>query len=158
MFSATQMVFYFDQNKHWLVPYAAFCYLRDQYGTVDFSKWPAYKKYDAVAIAELTDPASAAFSDIALQYYIQYQLHLQLKEATAYAHANGVIVKGDIAIGVYRHGADAWQSPDLYHMDMQAGAPPDDFAVTGQNWGFLPTTGNACAKMDLRGGNSASRR
>jgi len=127
---------YFAQNKDWLIPYAAFCYLRDQYGTVDFSKWPAYKKYDAAAIAALTDPGSAAFDDIALQYFIQYQLHLQLKEATAYAHANGVIVKGDIAIGVYRHGADAWQSPELFHMDMQAGAPPDDFAVTGQNWGF----------------------
>ena len=39
--------------------------------------------------------------------------HLQLKEATAYAHKNGIIVKGDIAIGVYRHGADAWQNPDF---------------------------------------------
>jgi 4-alpha-glucanotransferase len=47
-----------------------------------------------------------------------------------------VIVKGDIAIGVYRYGVDAWQHPGLFHMDMQAGAPPDDFAVAGQNWGF----------------------
>ncbi len=127
---------YFAENKHWLVPYAAFCYLRDQYGTVDFSKWPAYKKYDPAAIEELTSTDSAAFSDIALHYFIQYQLHLQLKEAFAYAHANGIIVKGDIAIGVYRHGADAWQAPELYHMDFQAGAPPDDFAIKGQNWGF----------------------
>jgi 4-alpha-glucanotransferase len=45
-------------------------------------------------------------------------------------------VKDDIAIGVYRHGADAWQNPELYHLGFQAGAPPDDFAVKGQNWGF----------------------
>ncbi len=127
---------YFEKNKHWLVPYAAFCYLRDQYGTVDFSKWPAYKNYDAAEINKLTDKNSDAYTDIGLHYFIQYQLHLQLKEATAYAHANGIIVKGDIAIGVYRHGADAWQSPELYHLDCQAGAPPDDFAVKGQNWGF----------------------
>ncbi len=127
---------YFEQNKHWLVPYAAFCYLRDQYGTVDFSKWPAYKNYDAANIASLTDTSSQAFSDIALHYFTQYHLHLQLKEVTAYAHNNGIIVKGDIAIGVYRHGADAWQAPELYHLDFQAGAPPDDFAVKGQNWGF----------------------
>ena len=127
---------FFEQNKHWLVPYAAFCYLRDQYGTVDFSKWPAYKKYHAADIEELTDTKSAAFDDIALHYFIQYHLHLQLKEATAYAHANGIIVKGDIAIGVYRNGADTWQNPELYHLNFQAGAPPDDFAVTGQNWGF----------------------
>ncbi len=127
---------FFSQNSHWLVPYAAFCYLRDQYGTVDFSKWPAYQQYDTNSIALLTDPSSHAFTDIALHYFIQYHLHLQLKEATEYAHDNGIILKGDIAIGVYRHGADAWQSPELYHMDFQAGAPPDDFAVTGQNWGF----------------------
>ncbi len=127
---------FFEQNKHWLVPYAAFCYLRDQYGTVDFSKWPAFKQYHAEDITKLADQTSAAYDDIALHYFIQYHLHLQLKEATAYAHANGIIVKGDIAIGVYRHGADAWQNPELYHLNFQAGAPPDDFAVTGQNWGF----------------------
>lgn len=135
-FEQTDYQLYFEQNKHWLVSYAAFCYLRDQYGTVDFHKWPAFRTYDAAAIAELTATDSAAWSDIGLHYFIQYQLHLQLKEATEYAHANGVIVKGDIAIGVYRHGADAWQHPELYHMDAQAGAPPDDFAVHGQNWGF----------------------
>lgn len=127
---------FFEQNKHWLLPYAAFCYLRDQYGTVDFSKWPAFKQYRAEEIAALADKKSAAYGDIALHYFIQYHLHLQLKEAAAYAHTNGIIVKGDIAIGVYRHGADAWQNPELYHLDFQAGAPPDDFAVTGQNWGF----------------------
>lgn len=63
-------------------------------------------------------------------------MHLQLKSATEYAHSKGIIVKGDIAIGVYRFGADTWQQPALYHLDYQAGAPPDDFAVSGQNWGF----------------------
>jgi len=129
-------VAFFEQNKDWLVSYAAFCYLRDEYGTVDFSKWPAYKHYKEKDIAELTNHQSAAFQDIAFYYFVQYHLHLQLKEATAYAHSKGVIIKGDIAIGVFRHGADTWQHPDLFHMDFQAGAPPDDFAVTGQNWGF----------------------
>jgi 4-alpha-glucanotransferase len=27
-------------------------------------------------------------------------------------------------------------APELYNLCMQAGAPPDDFAVKGQNWGF----------------------
>jgi 4-alpha-glucanotransferase len=127
---------YFAQNKHWLQSYAAFCYLRDQYGTVDFNQWPAYRHFNQQEIDLLTAKESAAYKEIALHYYVQYQLHVQLKEATAYAHDHGIIVKGDIAIGVYRHGADAWQHPELYHMDAQAGAPPDDFAVAGQNWGF----------------------
>ncbi len=136
IFASPEYALFFEQNKHWLVPYAAFCYLRDQYGTVDFGKWPAYKNYLANEINALTDPSSTAFTDISFYYFIQYHLHLQLKDATAYAHANGVIVKGDIAIGVYRHGVDAWQDPQLYHLDFQAGAPPDGFAVKGQNWGF----------------------
>jgi 4-alpha-glucanotransferase len=45
-------------------------------------------------------------------------------------------VKGDIAIGISHNSADTWQHPQLYNMNMQAGAPPDDFAVKGQNWGF----------------------
>lgn len=127
---------YFTENKHWLQSYAVFCYLRDQYGTVDFNQWPAFRYYQEAEIERLAATDSAAYKEIALHYYTQYQLHVQLKEATAYAHAKGIIVKGDIAIGVYRHGADAWQHPELYHMDAQAGAPPDDFAIAGQNWGF----------------------
>ena len=31
---------FFAQNKEWLVPYAAFCYYRDLYGTATFPEWP----------------------------------------------------------------------------------------------------------------------
>lgn len=127
---------YFELNKHWLEPYAVFCYLRDNYGTADFNHWPAYQSFQEAEIAELIQDGSDAYDGICLHYFIQYQLHVQLKSATEYAHQNGIIVKGDIPIGIYRYGADAWQHPELYHMDMQAGAPPDGFAIKGQNWGF----------------------
>ena len=123
---------FFTENEHWLVPYAAFCYLRDKFGTADSSQWPEHKTYDAQNIAALARDND----DIVFHYFLQYHLHLQLQDATAHAHAAGLIVKGDIAIGVYRHGADTWQSPELFNMDMQAGAPPDPFAAKGQNWGF----------------------
>ena len=31
---------FFQHNEEWLQPYAAFCYLRDSYGTPDFNHWP----------------------------------------------------------------------------------------------------------------------
>ncbi len=68
--------------------------------------------------------------------FIQFHLHLQLREAADYVQALGLILKGDMAIGVYPHSADVWQQPALFHTDMQAGAPPDAFAAKGQNWGF----------------------
>ncbi|MFP5040070.1 4-alpha-glucanotransferase [Parasediminibacterium sp. JCM 36343] len=135
-FKSTEYKAYFELNKHWLVPYACFCYLRDTNGTADFSRWPSNQEYKEQEFAALLDETSEAFNEIALHYFTQYSLHVQLKAATDYAHKNGIILKGDIAIGIYRNGADAWQQPNLYNMNLQAGAPPDDFAVKGQNWGF----------------------
>jgi len=190
---------FFRRNKHWLVPYAAFSELRDQYGTADYTKWPEHQKWsngvmerwsagmqegaemseptgasgsiDAWAIESVAEPANpfapstatpylelaksaeklAATAEstqsdelapglgqlgLEFHYFVQYHLHAQLREAAEYANENGVILKGDLAIGVYRHGADPWQNPDLYNMELQAGAPPDPFADKGQNWSF----------------------
>lgn len=123
---------FFAENEHWLVPYATFCHFRDKFGTADFNQWPEHQKFNATGITEL----AKTNDDVAFHCFVQFHLHLQLKDATAHVHAAGMALKGDIAIGVYRHGADAWQSPELYHMDMQAGAPPDAFSAKGQNWGF----------------------
>ncbi|MFN8251731.1 MAG: 4-alpha-glucanotransferase [Ferruginibacter sp.] len=127
---------FFELNRYWLVPYAAFCCLRDKYNTCEFSKWKTNNVYDEDAVQRLVSPSHKHYDDIAVHYFTQYHLHLQLKEATAYAHKNGIVVKGDIPIGIYRNSVDAWMAPALYNMDAQAGAPPDDFAVKGQNWGF----------------------
>ncbi|MBS1948123.1 MAG: 4-alpha-glucanotransferase [Bacteroidetes bacterium] len=127
---------FFDKNKHWLIPYAAFSYLRDRNSTPDFSAWQLYSEYNKASIHKYVSPKAKHHDSIAVHYFIQYHLHLQLREATGYAHKNGIILKGDVPIGIYRNSCDAWVSPKLYHMDAQAGAPPDDFAVKGQNWGF----------------------
>lgn len=127
---------FFEANKHWLVPYAAFCYLRDRNGTTDFSRWKTHSRYDPHQVAELASEGSEAWDELALHLFVQFHLHEQLREATQYAHSRGVLLKGDIAIGVHRCGADAWQEPALYRMEMQAGAPPDAFGIKGQNWSF----------------------
>jgi len=127
---------FFSENEHWLRPYAAFSYLRDLFNTPDFSRWGEYSKPTADLMALLTDPSSAHYDDIAVHYFIQYHAYRQLHEAAAYARSKGVVLKGDIPIGIYRNSVDAWLQPHLYHMDRQAGAPPDDFSVKGQNWRF----------------------
>lgn len=129
---------FFSENEFWLVPYAAYCLLRDQNGTSDYRQWNDYARFDKTKIAELSSPENTLYDDIAVNYFIQYHLHIQLKKAAAYAHEHGVVLKGDIPIGVNRNSVDTWVSPELFHMHMQAGAPPDMFAVKGQNW-ELPT-------------------
>jgi 4-alpha-glucanotransferase len=127
---------FFEDNQNWLVPYAAFCFLRDKYGTSDFSKWKTHAVYNEEEVERLCSPKSKTFSQIAFYLYVQYHLHLQLKEVSDYAHKKGIAFKGDIPIGIYRYGCDAWTNPDLYNMNLQSGAPPDDFTIKGQNWGF----------------------
>ena len=69
-------------------------------------------------------------------YFVQYVLSRQMSEAHEYARQKGIILKGDIPIGVNRNGCDVMQEPRYFNLNGQAGAPPDDFSVNGQNWGF----------------------
>ncbi|MEO6611232.1 MAG: 4-alpha-glucanotransferase [Chitinophagaceae bacterium] len=127
---------FFEKNKDWLEPYAAFCFFRDKYETANFDEWPANIFYEKAEIAKLCAPGSPSSREIGFYYFIQYHLHGQLKEAAGYAHKKGIVLKGDIPIGISRHSCDAWMSPELYNMYWQAGAPPDNFTPVGQNWGF----------------------
>ena len=129
---------FFVKNEYWLVPYAAYCVLRDQSGTSDYRMWKDFALYDASKIVQFTSPDQPQYDDIAVNYFIQYHLHTQLSEAAAYAHEHNVVLKGDVPIGVNRNSVDTWVSPELFNMNMQAGAPPDMFSVKGQNW-ELPT-------------------
>ncbi|UPL48912.1 4-alpha-glucanotransferase [Hymenobacter sublimis] len=123
------------EQQAWLVPYAAFSGLRDRFNTADFSQWPEEFRTPA-QVAELTREDSPGFDEFGIHFFTQYYLDKQLREAVDYARQHGVVVKGDLPIGIYRHSVDAWTQPELYHMHQQAGAPPDDFSVTGQNWRF----------------------
>ena len=120
-------------NEYWLKPYAAWCVLRNLYNTPDNNLWGEYAKYDAEKVEKLYHERKNEFD---YHYYVQYHLDRQLRDARDYAHSKGVVLKGDIPIGISRFSADAWVSPELFNMNTQAGAPPDDFSVLGQNWGF----------------------
>ena len=124
---------FIDKNASWLLPYAAFCVLRDVNGTPDFSKWKGFAKYSKKKVEAF---CAENQTDIDFWCFVQYHLDKQLSEVCAYAHSKGVVFKGDLPIGISRTSVDAWLYPELFHMDSQAGAPPDAFSADGQNWGF----------------------
>jgi 4-alpha-glucanotransferase len=140
---------FFEANKDWLVPYAAFVYLRDKMKNPDFRVWTKYSKYNKKAIEKISQPGSKEWDDIAVHYFIQFHLDKQLKEVTAYARENGIVLKGDIPIGISPNSVEAWTEPHLFNLNAQAGAPPDDFAVKGQNWGFPTYNWQIMAKDDF---------
>ena len=124
---------FFKANEHWLVPYAAFSVLRDLNCTPEFGKWTELSVYSRAGVD--------AFREVhgeKMDFYCweQFCLDAQLKDAVEYAHSKGIALKGDLPIGVSRTSVDAWQYPELFNMDSQAGAPPDAFSEDGQNWGF----------------------
>jgi 4-alpha-glucanotransferase len=127
---------FFKTSEEWLVPYAAFCFLRDKYKSADFCKWPVYSVYNKSEIEELTSIESKHYKAIAIHYFVQYHLHIQLTEAHEYANSKRIILKGDIPIGINRNSVEAWVEPHLFNFEGEAGAPPDGFSVKGQNWGF----------------------
>ena len=123
---------FFEQNKEWLVPYAAFCFYRDKYGTAEFTQWPK----EATVKAVITRPTPDIRKTLNFWYFVQYHLDQQMRAAHEYARQHRVVLKGDIPIGISRDGVEAWVEPKYFNLNGQAGAPPDPFSADGQNWGF----------------------
>lgn len=127
---------FFKENKHWLVPYSVFCYLRDKYGTPVFRNWPEHQVYHEEVISRMAEEDTACRPIARFNYFLQYVLHIQLRAASEYARSKGVLLKGDIPIGISPNSVEAWTEPHYFNLNGQAGAPPDPFSKTGQNWGF----------------------
>lgn len=127
---------FMKENEHWIAPYAKYCSLRDKYGCVDFAKWKGNEQWNEADRKALLDPKTKEFKEVAFYYYVQFILNNQMRAAHEYAMARGVILKGDIPIGVNRNGCDVWHEPQYFNLNSQAGAPPDGFSINGQNWGF----------------------
>lgn len=127
---------FLKESAHWLVPYAQYCHLRDTYGNVDFNTWKGHEVWHEKDRETLLNARTKEYKEVAFYYYVQYVLHVQMRAAHEYAMARGVILKGDIPIGVNRKGCDVWHEPHYFNLNLQAGAPPDSFSINGQNWGF----------------------
>ncbi|MBQ6191322.1 MAG: 4-alpha-glucanotransferase [Bacteroidaceae bacterium] len=130
---ASRFSVFIEQNAEWLQPYCVFCHLRDTYHTPQFSKWKKLSSYNRSAVTKYID---AHAEEVGFYAFVQYLLHKQLSDAAEYAHHRQVFLKGDLPIGISPRSVEAWHEPHLFNMNMVAGAPPDDFSRTGQNWGF----------------------
>lgn len=117
-------------NREWLEPYAR--WIRGMDLPPVSHGWAG----NVVADAENDGSGMDVDSEIGLVFYVQYHLHLQLKSAADYARSHGIVIKGDVPIGVSRDSVETATHPELFHLDCQTGAPPDAFSRNGQNWGF----------------------
>lgn len=127
---------FYSNNEEWLFTYSIYCYLRDVHNTAHFPDWGKYAIYNKDELLQLIEDDTNVREVFDYHCFLQYLLDQQLKETSQYANSKGVSLKGDIPIGINRDSIEAWTTPHLFNMDTQTGAPPDDFSVYGQNWGF----------------------
>ncbi|HLY16073.1 MAG TPA: 4-alpha-glucanotransferase, partial [Bryobacteraceae bacterium] len=123
--------------------FATYCAL-DQYLHArhpDLWTWPDWP----ASYRDPDSPETAAFRKkhwrLVLFYcYTQWQLHLQLAGAQAYARRKGLAIGlyHDLALATDRFGADLWAHRPFFVSGCRVGSPPDDFAPKGQDWGFPP--------------------
>jgi 4-alpha-glucanotransferase len=101
-------------------------------------RWPPpYRHPDSVAVRRFREDHRKS---VDFHCWVQFELDRQLAEAAGAARALGlpIGIYGDLAIGSSAGGSDAWAFPDLFADGSNVGAPPDDFARSGQDWGFPP--------------------
>ena len=141
--------YFLNNNESWLPVYTAFCACRDHFHTCNYETWGEFSTYNPDLLKQRRSSDKDFSQQCDFYAFIQYHAHEQLTEARDLARQHGIALKGDLPIGIYRYSCDAWVAPQLYNMDQQAGAPPDDFAELGQNWGFPTYNWEVMAQDDF---------
>jgi 4-alpha-glucanotransferase len=111
--------------------YAAFRAAGDRHR----SPWPAWpsRLRDAVV-----SPGDFDDRDRRYHLYVQWAFHEQFGGIADRARGRGQSVYLDLPLGVSYDSYDVWRHRRLFALESSAGAPPDDFFVQGQDWGFPP--------------------
>jgi len=103
-----------------------------------WTRWPtAYQHPDS---SEVTAFRTAHADEIEFRMWLQFELAEQLAHAAAAGRAAGLPIGlyQDLAVGSACDSADTWMARALFALDVSVGAPPDDYAPEGQDWGLPP--------------------
>ena len=101
----------------------------------DALRWPAaLRRRDGAAVEAFRSECADA---VDYHCWLQFELDRQLAAASRAAPlALGLF--GDLAVGCVAGGADPWVFPDRFARGASVGAPPDQYARAGQDWGLVP--------------------
>lgn len=115
-----------------LLRYACFCALADRHPG-SWRTWPEpYRHPGSAALLRL---AQSERRRVDFHRWLQWLLETQLEGGGR--DGNAAVIH-DLAIGFAPDGADAWEWQDLLAPGMSVGAPPDEYLLSGQDWGLPP--------------------
>jgi 4-alpha-glucanotransferase len=121
---------YWREQGDSLTQFSAYCALAERHGR-DWRRWPAgLRRPDGAEVAEFIRDSAPR---VRFHAWLQWLIDEQLRAASA-----EIRVVHDLPIGLDVAGADAWCWQDLMADGISVGAPPDEFAAGGQDWGLTP--------------------
>ena len=121
-----------DSNA-WAKPYCVYCTLKAQN---DERSWKDWKNYRDPTPKDIEALWKKFAKDNLFQAWMQFEAEKQFSAAVTEVSKMGVRIKGDIPILINEDSADVWADRKYFSLDDRAGAPPDMFSYSGQNWGF----------------------
>ncbi len=121
------------KENPWILDYAAFQFYKIEQGQKAWFHWENNKQSSPESILALWKSNK---KDLLFDAWVQWELENQLLKTVAQVQKIGIQLKGDIPILINEDSADVWSNPNLFDNSFRAGAPPDMFAMYGQNWGF----------------------
>ena len=133
---------YIEREGSALVNFATFCALEDHFrvgaGTTGWPRWPAGLRHPDSA--EVIAFRAANPDAVDFHRWMQFELDHQLAAAAGIARkfGHGIGIYQDLAIGAAPDSADVWAFGHLFLRGISVGAPPDNYAPQGQNWGLPP--------------------
>lgn len=103
-----------------------------------WQEWPEeYRDRTGVNVLEFKDTHE---KEILFHQYIQWLIDEQMGNISMESSKHGMTIGiyNDLAVGSIGSGCDAWNYQEIVAHNVDIGAPPDDFNINGQNWGFPP--------------------
>ena len=85
--SEPEFLSFYRANVTWLLQYAAFCTLRDRFGTSDFSKWGKYSAYSDGLVKKMAGEVKSC-REMRYHIFLQYHLHKQLTDSCEIGRAH----------------------------------------------------------------------
>jgi 4-alpha-glucanotransferase len=104
----------------------------------DWRHWPP--EYRTPRSSAVHAFAAERREELSFHEFVQFELERQLGEAAREAADAGLALGlyQDLALGSAPSGFDSWAFPELHVPGVTLGAPPDDYAAQGQDWGLPP--------------------
>lgn len=117
----------------WSKAYCVYCTLKQENRESSWKDWNAHRDPTSEEIEKLW---AKNHKDCLFQAWMQYIAEMQFSTAVNELSQMGLRLKGDIPILINEDSADVWADRKYFSLSDRAGAPPDMFSYTGQNWGF----------------------